>query len=250
MAFFDGVNAGEQRGLFSYCPPGSFMMGPFSGLPVAGNAVSVAISQGFWMSKYLVTQEQYQYVAGHNPSAFLGVCLPVETVEKAEADAFCEALTKMEWSAHRLPEDWQYRLPTEAQWEYACRAGTSTAYPWGDDPAPISDYAWYGVNSGARTHTVGQKKPNPWGLHDMHGNVIEWCRDTWSDALPGGTDPEVKPDDVPPRPGWAPVPFWVCRGGSWQYPQPERLTSRNRERLGPIDKSYVIGFRVALVRIV
>ncbi len=245
---FDGVRAGEERGQFCYCPPGTFIMGPFGDLPVSGEAVSVTISEGFWMGKYLVTQAQYEAVCGHNPSAFRGLSLPVETVCKTDADAFCLAVSKIEKQAGRLPEGWEYRLPTEAQWEYACRAGASTMFSWGDDPNVVGEYAWWALNSSAKTHAVGQKKPNPWGLYDMHGNTIEWCRDAWADALPGGTDPEVKPEDAPRTPGWSRDPMWVCRGGSWQYPQPERLASRNRERLGPIDKSYIIGFRLALVR--
>jgi formylglycine-generating enzyme required for sulfatase activity len=244
----DGVRPGEERGQFCYCPPGNFMMGPYTGPPASGDAVSVTFSHGFWIGKYLVTQAQYEAIAGDNPSAFRGVALPVETVCKPDADAFCLAVSQIEKQAGRLPEGWEYRLPTEAQWEYACRAGTSTVFSWGDDPGALGDHAWWALNSAAKTHAVGQKKPNPWGLYDMHGNVIEWCRDAWSDTLPGGTDPEVTPHDVQPRPGWSREPMWVCRGGSWQYPVPERLSSRNRERLGPIDKSYIIGFRLALVK--
>jgi len=213
---------------------------------VANDAVQVTLSRGFWIGKFLVTQAQYEFVMGDNPSAFVGVSLPVETVEKPQAEAFCGELTRIERAAGRLPDGWSYRLPTEAQWEYACRAGTTTAYSWGDDAALAEEYAWYGKNADGKTHAVGQKKPNPWGLFDMHGNCIEWCRDAWVDALPGGADPEVKEQGLPARPGWR-TPFWVCRGGSWQYPQAERLKSGNRERLGPLDKSYLIGFRLALV---
>jgi formylglycine-generating enzyme required for sulfatase activity len=250
MSCFENYAASVERGSFCYCQPGAFTMGPFQGPPVGGDSVSVTISQGFWIGRHLVTQELYQYVTGYNPSAFLGVSLPVETVTKPDADAFCIAVSRLEREAGRLPDGWEYRLPTEAQWEYACRAGTSTTYSWGDDPAVAGDYAWYAPNSGAKTHSVAQKKPNPWGIFDMHGNCIEWCRDAWSDTLRGGPNPEVKPAEVPARAGWAPSPFWVCRGGSWQYPQPERLASRNRERLGPVDKSYIIGFRLALVETV
>jgi formylglycine-generating enzyme required for sulfatase activity len=248
MTSLDGSRAGEERGQFCWCPPGNFMMGPFPGPPVAGDAVHVTLSHGFWMGKYLVTQAQYQFVMGHNPSGFRGASLPVETVEKPQVDVFCQEFTKTERAAGRLPEGWAYRLPTEAQWEYACRAGTTTAYSWGDDERQVDMYAWYGPNSDGKTHAVGEKKPNPWGLYDMHGNCIEWCRDAWLDTYLGGTDPEVTERDLPSRPGWSKTPFWVCRGGSWQYPQVERLKSRNRERLGPVDRSYLIGFRVALVR--
>jgi formylglycine-generating enzyme required for sulfatase activity len=103
-----------------------------------------------------------------------------------------------------LPNGWEYRLPTEAQWEYACRAGTTTTYCFGDDPKQLGDYAWYKDNAEARTHAVGQKKANAWGLHDMHGNVWEWCRDAYQGKLPGGEDPEVRAGS-----------YRVFRGGSW-----------------------------------
>jgi formylglycine-generating enzyme required for sulfatase activity len=199
------------------------------------------------MGKYLVTQSQYEFVMGANPSGFIDASLPVETICKSDADAFCSELTSTERRAGRLAQGWDYRLPTEAQWEYACRAGTTAAFSWGDDESQIGDYAWYAQNSGAKTHAVGQKKPNPWGLYDMHGNCIEWCRDAWSDSLPGGTDPEVKQQDLAAHPNWSSTPFWVCRGGCWQYAEPAKLRTTNRERLGPVDKSYIIGFRLALV---
>lgn len=247
MSSFEGLRAGEERGQFCWCPPCTFAMGPFPAPPVAGGAVQVILSRGFWMGKYLVTQSQYESVMGANPSGFIGVSLPVESVTKLEADAFCAELTRIERAAGRLAPGWEYRLPTEAQWEYACRAGTSTAFSWGDDERLIDDYAWYAKNSGNRTHAVGQKKPNPWGVYDMHGNCIEWCRDAWSDSLPGGTDPEVTQQDLSAHPNWSQTPFWVCRGGSWQYPDPAKLKTTNRERLGPADRSYIIGFRLALV---
>jgi len=247
MSCCEAPSIGLERGQFCYCPAGTFTMGPFPGPPVAGPAVSVTLSE-FWIGRYLVTQAQYEYVMGHNPSAFRGVSLPAETVQKRDADEFSAKLSRLEREAGRLQPGWEYRLPTEAQWEYACRAGTDTVYSWGDDPAAIADYAWYAANSDNRTHAVGQKKPNRWGLYDMHGNCIEWCRDAWSDTLPGGTDGEVTPEQAPRRPGFSKAPLWVCRGGSWQYPQPERLASRNRERLGPVDRSYLIGFRIAFVK--
>jgi len=246
MTSFEGSRAGEERRQFCWCPPGSFTMGPFSGPPVAGNAVHVTLSRGFWIAKYLVTQAQYQFVTGNNPSGFVGASLPVDTVDKRHADAFCLELTKLERAAGRLPGDWEYRLPNEAQWEYACRAGTTTAYSWGDDPKQIDDYAWHAGNSNGKTHPVGEKKPNPWGLFDMHGNCDEWCRDVWLDALPGGTDPEATSRDLPSRPNWQ-QPFWICRGGSWEYPEVERFKSRSRERVGPVEKSYLISFRLVIV---
>ena len=121
---------------------------------------------------------------GDNPSRFKGPDLPVESVSWHEAMAFCEKLTQREREAGRLPEGYEYTLPTEAQWEYACRAGTTTRFSFGDSDSDLGDYGWYGGNSSYTTHPVGEKLANPWGLYDMHGNVQEWCRD-WYGNYPG-----------------------------------------------------------------
>ena len=112
----------------------------------------------------------------------------METVSWYDATNYCGELTERERAAGRIATNSVYRLPTEAEWEYACRAGTSTRFSYGDDPGytNLTNYAWYGDNSGGTTHPVGQKLPNPWGLYDMHGNVWEWCQDWWSDTYPGG----------------------------------------------------------------
>jgi formylglycine-generating enzyme required for sulfatase activity len=235
---FEGSRPGEQRNQFCWCPPGSFQMG-FEG-------TSVTLSQGFWMGKYLVTQEQYSAVMGENPSGFVGPSLPVESVGRSEILAFCRKLTSLERAAGRLPDGWEYSLPTEAQWEYAARAGTTTAYAWGDEGNRADDYSWNVGNSAFMTHPVGQKEPNQWGLHDTLGNTLEWCRDAWLDRYPGGTDPEVTELDIPLRPGESDAPFFVCRGGGWFLPP--SFTPRVRIRLGPGDQSYLLGFRVAIVR--
>lgn len=246
MISFEGSRAGEERGQFVWCPPGSFTMGPVLGPPVALNAVAVTLTRGFWIGKYLVTQAQYLYVMGENPSAFRGAFMPVDSVIKPQAEAYCEELTRIERAAGRLPSGWEYRLPTEAQWEYACRAGTKTLFSWGDDEKEINHYAWYAANSPRKQpHPVGLKRPNPWGLHDMHGNCYEWVRDCWLDTLTGGSDPEVTREHLPPRPQWT-QPFWVARGGSW-WSQSVELRTTNRDRLGPLDRSYIISFRVVLV---
>jgi formylglycine-generating enzyme required for sulfatase activity len=163
-----------------------------------------------------------------------------------QAADFCVRLTHIEQEAGRLPLGWKYRLPTEAQWEYAARAGTSTAFPWGDDAKLQDDYVWYRDNSGMKTHPVGRKKPNQWGIYDMLGQTLEWCQDLWLAIYAGGTDPEVTKHDLPFRPDESPAPFGVSRGSGWAFP-PD-MTPRHRNRLGSGDLGYLLGFRVAIVQ--
>jgi formylglycine-generating enzyme required for sulfatase activity len=176
--------------------PGTFTMGN----------TKVTISRGFGISKYEVTQAQYKEVKGSNPSKFKGDNNPVEMVRWHDAVAYCAKLTEKEKAAGRLPVGYEYRLPTEAEWEYACRAGTTTVFSFGDDESQLGEYAWYGSNSGHTTHSAGEKKPNGWGLYDVYGNVYEWCQD-WFGDYPGGsvTDPR----------GPATGSYRVVRGGSW-----------------------------------
>jgi formylglycine-generating enzyme required for sulfatase activity len=182
-----------------FIPPGTFMMGSPSNevdrVYYEGPQTAVTISHGFWMGKYEVTQGEYLAVMGNNPSYFKGdTNRPVERVNWFDASNYCAALTQRERAAGRIATNVVYRLPTEAEWEYACRAWTLTRFSYGDDPeyADLTYYEWYADNSGWTTHPVGQKLPNPWGLYDMNGNVSEWCQDWWSDSLPGGiaVDPQ------------------------------------------------------------
>src|SRR6185369_14902119 len=169
-----------------------------------GPQTTVTLTHGFWIAKYEVTQGEYLSVVGSNPSGFPGdLNRPVESVSWLDATNYCARLTQQELSAGLIPPGYHYRLPTEAEWEYAARAGTSTRFSYGDDPdfTNLTNNAWYSANSGFGTHPVGQKAPNPWGLYDMEGNVLEWCQD-WYGPYPGGvvTDPQgVK----------------VIRGGAW-----------------------------------
>jgi formylglycine-generating enzyme required for sulfatase activity len=212
--------------------PGTFALGSAGG----GNdderpVTRVTISQPFWMGKTEVNQAQWQAIMGNNPSQFLGNDRPVEQVSWNEAMDFCRRLTERERSAGRLPEGYVYTLPTEAQREYACRAGTT-----GDYAGNLDAIAWYAANSGSQTHPVGRKQPNAWGLHDMHGNVWEWCLD-WYGSYAGDsvTDPQ----------GPASGSLRVARGGSWGS-DAVYCRSAIRGRREPDYRDDNLGFRLAL----
>ena len=227
----------------AFIPPGSFRMGsPTNEVDRYGSEgpqTAVTISRGFWMGRNEVTQGEYLAVMGSNPSFFTGdTNRPVETVSWYDATAYCAALTQRERMAGRIGPNSAYRLPTEAEWEYGCRGWTATRFSYGDDPGytNLPLYAWYAVNSGATTHPVGKKLPNPWGLHDMHGNVFEWCQD-WFGTYPGGiaVDPQGPPTGS----------LRVFRGGFWDY-YAWYCRSAFRYNFNP-DSSYsYLGFRVVL----
>jgi len=183
-------------------PRGKFMMGsPDSEQdrhPDEGPQHEVTISKPFYLGLTEVTQTQYQAVMGANPSQFKGPTNPVESVSWDDAVLFCRKLSEKTGKT--------FRLPTEAEWEYACRAGTRTRFSFGDSESILGDYAWWGGNSGGKTHPVAQKKPNAWGLYDMVGNVWEWCADWYGTYSSGAsTDPQ----------GNIPDGHRVVRGGSW-----------------------------------
>ena len=184
-------------------PAGTFMMGsPESeeGTYDDENLHQVTITKPFYFGKYPVTQAQWQAVMGNNPSHFKGDNLPVVQVSWKYCKEFIKKLNKQTQTKN-------FRLPTEAEWEYACRAGSTTAYCYGDNPDRLGDYAWYVENSDFKTHQVGQKKPNAWGLYDMHGNVWEWCADYWAAKYPDGP----VADPTGPKKG----KYCVLRGGSY-----------------------------------
>jgi formylglycine-generating enzyme required for sulfatase activity len=181
-------------------------------------------------------------IMGNNPSSQKGENLPVETVSWNVVMEFCRKLTERERAAGRLLEGYEYTLPTEAQWEYACRGGTTTRFSYGDDLKyrELETYASYKGSSQNQTHDVGGKLSNPWGLHDMHGNVWEWCLDWWSNSYPGGSVANPK--------GPSSGEIRVVRGGGWNYTN-WYCRSAHRTADAP-DLAYSHnGFRVALVAV-
>ena len=242
-------------------PAGTFSMGSPRTEKERGddeNQVAVRIIRPFLLGQTTVTQAQWKSVMGIAPwegrgNVAAGDDYPAVYVSAVDASGFCAKLTVLEQAHGGLPAHKVYRLPTEAEWEYACRAGTTTAYSFGDDVAQLGDHAWFENNSvrvaqpgetGYDDDAAGQivghagkvatKAPNPWGLHDMHGNVWEWCEDWYSDALPGGDDPR----------GPAEGTLRVFRGGNWT----DRASfSRSAFRgFGGADaRGRNLGFRVA-----
>jgi formylglycine-generating enzyme required for sulfatase activity len=217
--------------------PGKFLMGSPDNEPGheenEAPQTQVTLTQPFWLGRTAVTQRQYEAVTGNNPSHFKGPELPVEQVGWDDAMAFCAQLTEREGAAGRLPAGYIYTLPTEAQREYACRAGTT-----GPFAGELDAMAWNNANSGGTTHPVGTKQPNAWGLFDMEGNVWEWCRDWYGDHLPGG---EVTNPTGPPSGSGR-----VFRGGGWRD-VPAGCRSAFRYDFAPVVCGSLLGFRVALV---
>lgn len=194
----------------------------------------VRVEPGFWMSRYEVTQANYMELMGENPSTYaVGGSVPVETVSWEMAMEYCRRLTAREMAAGRLPEGYVYRLPTEEEWEYACRAGTSTTWSFGDDEGLLTAYTWWGRgDAGGHPHAVGSKIANPWGLYDMHGNVFEFCLDLLA-PYPGG------PAEIDPS-------LRVTRGGSFYCPA-SVVRSADRSHSKPPDyRENLYGLRVVL----
>lgn len=201
------------------------------------------VTRGYWLGKYEVTQAEWKQVMGTEPwkgqrFTEVGDDCPATYVSWDDAASFCRKLTEQERSAGRLPDGWAYTLPTEVQWERACRAETKSVFSFGDDESQIGEYAWHNANTwnaGERyAHRVGQKKPNPWGLCDVHGNVWEWCQDFHAEKLEGARDTEITESSS----------SRIVRGGGWSF-APVDCRSANR-LFQPGAGDHDIGFRVAL----
>jgi formylglycine-generating enzyme required for sulfatase activity len=224
-------------------PKGTFMMGsPESeeGRDKDENQHEVTISKDYYLGVYEVTQAQYEKVMGKNPSYFQGAIvgnenadLPVDRVSWEDAVEFCKKLSDLpeEKKAGRV-----YRLPTEAEWEYACRVGSKTAYSFDDEEGLLPEYGWFKRNSSNRTHTVGLLEPNAWGLYDLHGNVWEWCSDRYGEYPQGAVSDPPGPCEGSNR---------VIRSGGW-YGEAALCRSALRRGHVPSIRLNSHGFRLAL----
>ncbi len=261
---FIGSKAGDEREVagikLCWCPPGHFRMGSPPSEPERRpdeGQVEVTLSKGFWTGKYELTQGEWKQVMGKLPGELTvaggtGDDFAVYNVNYAEAEAFSRKLTEAAHKSGELPADWQFRLPTEAQWEYACRAGTSTATAFGDrlssKQANFQGRPYNGDEKGPslnRATRVGSYPANNWGLHDMHGNMYEWCRDWYHQKLPGGDDPDLSAvkgsrnrDGTYSR---------VRRGGAF-CDDGSPCRSAARLRYEPERRYDHIGFRIVAVR--
>jgi len=249
-----GKTAGETRadnGLgmeLVWCPPGMFTMGsPRSepGRDADEDPVPVTLTRGFWLGQCEVTQDEWFRIMETRPwqgQAWIqeGRRFPATCVSWHDARQFADRLSHQEREAKRLPAGWAYSLPTEAEWEYGCRAGTSTAYACGDSAERLDDYAWHARNTWdcneKYAHGVGQKEPNAWGLHDLHGNVDEWCLDRYRKQRLPGVDPLVDLPHLSDR---------VIRGGAW-CDRASSCRSAYRVSHAPTRRLFHLGFRVVL----
>ena len=217
-----------------WIPAGRFTMGSPSseeGRYPDETQHEVVLTRGFFLAETECTQGQWEAVMGGSPSNFKGTDRPVEQVSWGEALEYCQKLTTKQRAEGILPDGWEWRLPTEAEWEYAARAGTT-----GPRYGELEAIAWWSGNSGSETHPVSQKAANAWGLHDMMGNVWEWCSDWSGDYSTGSvTDPT----------GPSSGSYRVSRGGSWLNVA-RYARSAYRGRFGPGGRSNNLGFRPAL----
>jgi formylglycine-generating enzyme len=261
---FNGSKPADEREVggiqLCWCPSGRFRMGSPRNEPErrpGENQIEVTLSRGFWMAKFETTQGQWRRVMGKLPGELTaelpgGDNFPVGNVNFAEAEAFCWSLTDLARRSGGVPSDWEFRLPTEAEWEYACRAGTTTATAFGDklssNQANFKGKPYNGAETGPslnRAAKVGSYAANAWGLHDMHGNIYEWCRDWYHAKLPGGVDPDLyAAKDSATKSGDGGVSR-VRRGGCWSD-DGWACRSAFRLRFEPERRYDHIGFRVVL----
>lgn len=263
---FNGSKAGDEREVggikLCWCPPGRFLMGSPRREPERRpdeKQVEVTLTKGFWMAKCEATQGEWKRVMGKLPGEPTAELpeendLPVGNVNFAEAEEFCRKLTELGWGSEALPRTWEFRLPTEAQWEYACRAGTTTATFFGDKlssrQANFKGKPYNGAEPGpllGRAARVGSYPANAWGLHDMHGNTYEWCRDWYHERLPGGIDPDLYSEKSSASTNRDGTVSRVRRGGCWAdegWP----CRSASRLRFEPERRYDHIGFRVVVVQ--
>ena len=222
---------------FVLIPAGSFTMGSDkSPLKNEKPAHAMTIERAFYLGKFEVTQEQWAAVMGETPSIHKGPLYPESPRHPVENVSWSYSKVFLAKLAEKVA-GYEFRLPTEAEWEYACRAGTAGDYHFGDDAAALDDYAWFSANSNGQTHPVGRKRPNAWGLHDMHGNVWEWCED----VLAPYPAVAIRPPDTSrllPR---------VLRGGAFNN-IPKNVRAAFRHELLPDDSFRYYGLRIVAVR--
>ena len=222
---------------------GTFQMGSVAGFSIEQPVHAVTITRPFWVGKYEVTQAEYQSVRGTNPSQFQGASYPnapqrpVELVTWIDAMAYCSSLTATEAAAGRIPAGYQYRLPTEAEWEYVCRAGTTTE--WNTGASLVCGQANFSGCGPSPTTVVGSYAANPWGLFDTHGNVFEWCLDSWDGSA-------NYPSSAVSDPYVSSVPYRVVRGGSWGNSADDCRSANRLYVNGPGFTYSNFGFRVCL----
>lgn len=258
-----GTKAGQEwfaNGLkmkFCWCPAGKFLMGSPTDEPDRSadeNQIQVTLTKGFWLGKYEVTQGEWQRVMEttlaeqrdktNKASKLSGEAdrCPMYFVSHNEAVEFCQKMTKQDHASGQLLAEWEYQLPTEARWEYACRAGTTTATAFGptlnSKQANFTEMPFDPTKAPEKSLPVGSFSPNAWGLHDMHGNVCEWCRDWYVEQLTGGLDPDITLETT----------GRVIRGGAWGNSGPN-CRSANREQINPARRGWGGGFRVAAVQL-
>ncbi len=213
---------------FVYIPAGDFMMGSKENNNEQ-QVHKVSIKNPFYLGKYPVTQQQWKEVMGNNFSCFKGDTLPVENVSWNDVQEFIKILNEKDGV-------YKYRLPSEAEWEYASRAGSLTKYSFGDEISKLRFHGWYSDNSSRKTHPVGQKSPNSWGLHDMHGNVWEWVLDNWNENYIGAPSDGSKWENGSSS-------YKVGKGGGWGY-SANFCRSASRDWYGVNDHGSYLGFRV------